>query len=229
MQRKVYVGVITLILALSLSAPVFADLSVGVKKGDWIEYSITYSGAPSRDHAISWARIDVTDVQDTDIYVSITSRYPNGTSEVFNSTLNLKTGHLIDDFIIPANLKAGDTFLDQNQGNITISHTEQQTYVGATRTALYASASQNTYVWDQTTGVSLEGTSKQPDYTMHTIAINTNMWQPSSGFDWTVLALVAVVLVVAEVALVLIVVRHKSRKNSSVAHKQRFWDFGYNP
>ena len=177
---------------MSLSLPVFADLSVGVKKGDWIEYSVTYTGSPSQDHALNWARIDVTDVQGTDIYVSITSRYPNGTSEVFNSTLNLKTGHLIDDFIIPANLKTGDSFLDQNQGNITISHTEQHIYAGATRTVVSASTSQNTYVWDQATGVSLEGTSEQPDYSMHTIVEDTNMWQPSKGLDMTVLVLVAI-------------------------------------
>ena len=175
MQGKLAVGIITLVFILSLSLPVLADLSVGVEKGDWIEYSVTYTGSPSQDHALNWARIDVTDVQDTDIYVSITSRYANGTSEVFNSTLNLKTGHLIDDFIIPANLKTGDSFLDQNQGNITISHTEKHIYTGATRTAISASTNQNTYIWDQTTGVSLEGTSKQPDYSMHTIIEATNM------------------------------------------------------
>ena len=204
MERKLGVAIIALILVLSLSLPVFADLSVGVKKGDWIEYSVTYTGSPTQDHALNWARIEVTDVQGTVIYVSITSRYPNGTSEVFNSTLNLKTGQLIDDFIIPANLKTGDIFLDQNQGNITISRTEQLIYAGATRTVVFASTSHNTYVWDQATGVSLEGTSKQPDYSMHTIVEDTNMWQPSEGLDMTVLVLVAIATMVALFVLVLV-------------------------
>jgi hypothetical protein len=211
MQSKLGVGIIALVLILSLSLPVLADLSVGVEKGDWIEYSVTYTGSPSQDHALNWARIDVTDVQDTDIYVSITSRYANGTSEVFNSTLNLKTGHLIDDFIIPANLKTGESFLDQNQGNITISHTEQHIYAGATRTAISASTSENTYIWDQATGVSLEGTSKQPDYSMHTIVEATNMWQPPASFDLTALVLVAVAAVLVTVVSVAVVVWYKKK------------------
>ena len=123
-------------------------MSVGVKKGEWIEYFVSYTGSPSQGHDINWARMEVTDVQGTNITVSITTRFQNETTEVFNSTLNLKTGQLIDDFIIPANLNAGDTFLDQNLGNVTISKAEQHTYAGATRTVLYASTSQNTYVWD---------------------------------------------------------------------------------
>ena len=214
MERKLGVPIVALILVLSLSLPVFADLSVGVKKGDWIEYAVTYTGLPSEDHALNWARIDVTDVQGTVIYVSITSRYPNGTNEVFNSTLNLKTGHLIDDFIIPANLKTGDSFLDQNQGNITISHTEQHIYAGAPRTVVFASTSQNTYVWDQATGVSLEGTSEQPDYSMHTIVEDTNMWQPSEGLDIPVLVLVAIAALVAIIALVLVGVWFRKKQTA---------------
>jgi hypothetical protein len=167
---------------LGLTCDVFVDLSVGVKKGDWIEYAATYTGSPTQGHDINWARMEVIKVQGTNITVSITSRFPNGSTEIFNSTLNLKTGQLIDDFIIPANLNAVYTFLDQNLGNVTISRSEQHTYAGATRTVLYAFASQNTYIWDQATGVSVEGTSKQPDYTMHTIVEETNMWQPAQAW-----------------------------------------------
>ena len=85
--------------------------------------------------------------------MSITSRYPNGLTEIFNSTLNLQTGKLIDDFIIPANLNTGDSFLDQNIGNVTISHAEEHVYAGANRTVLYASTNQNSYVWDKVMGV----------------------------------------------------------------------------
>ena len=213
MKRKRWVGVIALILILSSGLPVYADLSVGVEKGKWIEYSVTYTGSPSQDHALNWARIDVTDVQGTDIYVSITSRYTNGSSEVFNSTLNLKTGHLIDDFIIPANLKTGDSFLDQNQGNITISHTEQHTYAGAPRTAISASTSQNTYVWDQATGVSLEGTSEQTDYSMHTIVETTNMWQPSTGLNLPTFAVIVIAAVLVTGMLVAMAIWFRKKKN----------------
>lgn len=202
MQKKLVTSLMVLILVLSLGLPVSADISVGVKKDDWIEYAVTYTGSPSQDHALNWARIDVTDVQGTDIYVSITSRYANGTSEIFNSTLNLKTGHLIDDFIIPANLKAKDSFLDQNQGNIAINGTEQRTYLGTPRTVVYASAGQNTYVWDQATGVSLEGDSQQPDYSMHTIVTGTNLWHSSTGFQiWVLIFVLLVVISIASIAV----------------------------
>jgi hypothetical protein len=215
MKRKLGVGLITLILVLSSGLPVNADLSVGVQKGNWIEYSVTYTGSPSQDHTLDWARIDVTDVRGTDIYVSITSRYTNGSSEVFNSTLNLKTGHLIDDFIIPANLKTGDSFLDQNQGNITISHTEQHTYAGALRTVISASKSQNTYVWDQATGVSLEGTSEQTDYSMHTIVEVTNMWHPSTGLNLSTLVFITIAAVLVTVMLVAMAVWFRKKRTLS--------------
>lgn len=214
MFRKLATALIVFVFVLGLASVVFADLSVGVKKGDWIEYAVTYTGSPTQGHGINWARMEVTNVQDTNISVSINSRYPNGTTEIFNSTLNLKTGKLIDDFIIPAHLNAGDSFLDQNLGNITISRAEQHMYAGATRTVLYASTSQNTYVWDQATGVSVEATSVLPDYTMHTIVEATNMWQPNQGLDVTVLLLVVVIVVIAIVAVVMAALRYRKKKTS---------------
>ena len=160
---------------MGLTSSVLADLSVGVKKGDWIEYSVTYVGSPSQGHDIDWARMEITEIKGTNISLSITSRYQNGSTEIFNSTLNLRTGKLIDDFIIPANLNAGNSFLDQNLGNITISHVEEHVYSCATRTVLYASTNQSTYVWDKIRGVSVEGTSQQPDYLMHTAVLDTNL------------------------------------------------------
>jgi hypothetical protein len=214
MFRKLVSAIIVLVLVLGLASAVYADLSVGVKKGDWIEYTVTTTGTPSEGHDIDWSRMEVTDVQGTSIIVYITSRFINGSTENFNSTLNLKTGHLIDDFIIPANLNAGDIFLDQNLGNVTISRSEQHTYAGAARTVLYASTSQNTYVWDQATGVSVEATSVLPDYTMHTIVEATNMWQPNQGLDVTVLLLVVVIVVIAIVAVVMAALRYRKKKTS---------------
>jgi hypothetical protein len=211
MFRKLTCAVLVLFIFLSLTSIVSADLSVGVKKGDWIEYGVTYTGSPSQGHDVDWARLEVTDVQGTNMSVSITSRYPNGSTEVFNSTLNLATGHLIDDFIIPAHLNAGDTFLDQNLGNVTISRSDQQTYAGAARTVLYASTTQNTYVWDQATGVSVEGTSQQPTYSMHTMVEDTNLWQRSQGSDLYLLLLVAAAVIVAVVALAVFVKRYKKK------------------
>lgn len=213
MSIKIVIVIIAVVLVLGLSSSlVFADLSVGVKKGDWIEYAVTYTGSPSQGHGINWARMEITNVQGTIISVSINSRYPNGSTEIFNSTLNLQTGKLIDDFIIPANLNAGDIFLDQNLGNITISRVEEHVYAGATRTVLYASTNQSSYVWDQITGVSVEGASQQPDYSMHTVVLNTNLWQSFVDSGPYVLVLIAFVAIIALVAAGIIVLKYRKKK-----------------
>ena len=214
MLRKLVSKLIVLLLVSGLISAVSADLSVGVKKGDWIEYAITTTGTPSEGHDIDWSRMEVTDIQGSSIMVYITSRFINGSTENFNSTLNLKTGHLIDDFIIPANLNAGDKFQDDRQGNITLTSAELDTYAGAVRTVLHASTSENSYIWDQATGVSVEANSVLPEYTMHTIVESTNMWQPTPThrLDATTLLLVAVVLVIAIVAILLLVLRNRKKK-----------------
>jgi hypothetical protein len=212
MFRKIVIITIAFVLVLSLISFVFADLSVGVKKGDWIEYSVTYTGSPSQGHNVIWARMEITNVQGTILAVSINSRYSNGSIEIFNSTIDLQTGKLIDDFIIPANLKAGDTFFDQNLGNITINCVQQQNYADAERTVLYTSMNQSSFVWDQTTGVSVEGTSKQPDYSMHTIVKDTNLWLPSNGLDTTLLFLIASTLLIVIVVAGIVIVKLRKKK-----------------
>jgi hypothetical protein len=223
MSRKLALIVVVLIFVAGFAYLVSADLAVGVKKGDWIQYNVTYTGSPTQGHDVTRAQMDILDVQGTNIPISITSRFSDGSTTVTNSTLNMQTGHLIDDFIIPANLQAGDTFLDENYGNMTISTVDTRIYAGAPRTVVGASADNNTYIWDQATGVSVEGTSQTADYTIHTIASDTNMWQPAptttQGFDWTSLLLVAAVLLIVVVAVVAVVV-HYLRKRAC-AKRQR--------
>jgi hypothetical protein len=174
-------------LALHLTAIVFlliavgiarAEIEVGVQKGNWIEYNVALTGSPPADHNVTWARMEVTAVQGKAVKLNVTTEFANGTLLYENVTLNLQTGQLGDDFIIPANLNTGDTFLDQYHGNITISGVEERTYAGATRTVVYASTAQSTYYWDKATGILVEGISDFPDYTIHSIADKTDMWQP---------------------------------------------------
>jgi hypothetical protein len=199
MQRKLAFALLTFILIFSLSSVAFAQLAVGVKKGDWIEYKVSYTGAPVDGHNMDSARMEVLDVQGNNISVKITSTYANGTINNLTYTLNLEKGQLIDDFIIPANLKSGDTFYDQYWGNVTISKVEHQMYAGATRTVLYGYTSQNTYVWDQATGVSVEGISQTPNYSIHSVAEDTNMWHSgetfTSRFVYLLVALALIVII----------------------------------
>ena len=190
---------------------VIAEISVGVKKGDWIEYQVTYTGTPTEGHDVTWARMEIKDVQGKNISVDITVDHSNGTREGMTITLNLETGQLGDDFVIPANLNSSDTFFDKNVGNITISSVEERTYAGATRAVAHATTPETTYYWDKATGILVEGNSRFPEYTMNTIVDKTNIWQPQLlGLDPTVFyALVIGTIVLIAVVLAFLIARRK--------------------
>lgn len=213
MNRKLGFPIVLFIVFLCMGGAL-AEIKVGVKKGDWIEYQATYTGTPPEGHDVTWARMEIKDLQGKDMSVEITAQYSSGTTEKIKVTLNLETGKLGDDFIIPANLKSGDTFFDKNVGNMTIRGVEERSYAGAARTVVHAAASETTYYWDQTTGVLVEGISEFSDYTMKTTADKTNMWQPQIlGLDPTVFYgfLIGVAAVLA-IAIALFIVRRRSFK-----------------
>ena len=210
MNRKLCLTIIFFAVLVGLGT-VLAEFSVGVKTGDWIEYHVEYTGTPTEGHDVTWARMEIKDVQGKSVSVEITVEYSNGTRETVTTTLNLETGQLGDGFIIPADLNSGDTFFDKNVGKITISSVEEKTYAGATRTVVHASTSETAYYWDKATGVLVEGNSQFPQYTMNTIVDRTNIWQPQLlGLDPAVFyTLVIGVAVLIAVLLALIVRRRK--------------------
>ena len=191
---------------------VFADVSVGVKQGDYIEYQVNVSGNPPADHTITWARMEVTDVQGGAIGLDIQSQLANGTIFPEHITLNLATGVLGDDFFIPKNLSVGDTFYDITQGNITITGMEQREAAGAERTVISASTSVTTFYWDREFGILVAATSHEPDYTMVTETNGTNIWQPQTqGTDLTVVYVLVVAVVVALAVIVAVLVWHRRK------------------
>ncbi|MEM2998930.1 MAG: hypothetical protein QXX34_00180 [Candidatus Bathyarchaeia archaeon] len=212
MSRKL--GLLTALLAFSLIVgTTVAAIRVGVKKGDWLEYRAVFTGKPPAGHEVTWARTEVLDVQGTIIDLNVTTKFANGTLWNEIITLNLATGQLGDEFIIPANLNVGDTFFDKYHGNITISKIEERTYAGATRTVISATAAQSTYYWDQATGVLVEGISEFSDYTIHSIVEKTNMWQPQIfGLEQTVFyALLVLATILIVVALASLAIRRRKK------------------
>jgi hypothetical protein len=207
MDRKFGLTITLLIIFVGIGI-VLAEISVGVKKGDWIEYQAVFTGTPPAGHEVTRARTEVVNVQGKVISLNITTEFSDGTLLNETITLNLETGQLGDAFIIPANLNKGDAFLDKYQGNITISAVEERTYADATRTVVSAATAQSTYYWDKATGVLVEGISEFPDYTIHSIADKTNMWQPQIfGLEPTVfyaLLILAATVIVAVIALLVV-------------------------
>jgi len=211
MNKKLVLTIAPLII-LSCMAPaaISAQISVGVKQGDWIEYQVTFTGTPPESHDIAWAKMEIVGVQVAVINLNVTTKFSNGTLLNETITLNLETGQLGDEFIIPANLNGGDTFFDRNVGNITISGVEERTCAGATRTVVYASTSQTMFYWDRSTGVFVEASSSFNDCTMNTKADKTNMWQPQIfGLDPTVFCALVIAAAAILVVIAFFVVRRK--------------------
>ncbi|MCX8152980.1 MAG: hypothetical protein N3E52_00935 [Candidatus Bathyarchaeota archaeon] len=191
-----------------------AEIRVGVKKGDWIEYRAAFTGTPPAGHEVTWARTEVLDVQGTVINLQVTTKFSNGTLWNETITLNLATGQLGDEFIIPSNLNVGDAFFDKYHGNVTISKIEEKTYSGAVRKVISATAAQSTYYWDQATGVLVEGISEFPEYTIHSIAEKTNMWQPQIfSVEPTVFYTLTILVVILMIAALAILTMQRKKKH----------------
>ena len=198
----------TVLFGAIFSELALADVSVGVKEGDLIEYQVTYSGDVPQQHDVNWAKIEVISIQDKKIEVAITSRYSDGKEETVTATLNLETGQIGDCFIIPASLDKGDIFLEQTEGTITISDVEEKTYADAKRTVVTAFSSHTIFYWDRSTGFLVEATSQYPNFTLTTKAEKTNIWQSQTlGLD----PLLSIVLIVLSIVLVLAILLRRKR------------------
>ncbi len=174
-------SLITIVYASTLL--VSAEVMVGVQKGEWIEYKVAVTGSPTEEHDAKWARIEVSNVQGTSLNLNVTTQFTNGSFLYENITLNLETGELGDDFFIPANLNAGNSFIDAHSGNITIRKVEQRNYAGAVRSVVAGNTIYTAYYWDQQTGILVEAHSEYKDinFTMTTVADRTNIWQPQAA------------------------------------------------
>jgi hypothetical protein len=212
MNQNLCLTLLTLIVLLGIcSAIVFAEISVGVKKGDWIEYNVSFTGEPPTEHDAVWARMEVESVEGKRVKASFTSQLSNGAIIDLVEDLDFESGRLIDLFIIPANLDVGDQFYDNLVGNVTIDRVEVRMYVGAARSVVHGEAVQTDWYWDKFTGVIVEARTSSSMYTLDTIAANTNLWSPQIlGLDSTIFySLVIAVLAVLVVGMVVLVVWRK--------------------
>jgi hypothetical protein len=214
MGKKLF---LTLIFLLLLSANIASgEVSIGVKKGDWIEYQVSTTGTPQEGHDVTWARMEILDVQGKEINVNVTTKAANGTFESGIMTLNPEKGQVGVWFIIPANLNIGDAFYDASIGrNVTIEGSDQRTIADASRTVTHATTPERIKSWDKATGVFVESVDTLSNYTLHAIADKTNMWGPQAQeMDATLFyAALAGVTVVVAIAVIIVVARGRKERN----------------
>ena len=166
-----------------LPAVAFDEPLVGLKEGDWIEYTISMTG-PSLDplRNLTWYRMDIIEVNGESFQVNKTALSVNGLLSSSVWTFNLAEGEVWGWVIIPANLSSGDTFFDVSKSdNITIEGEVEKTLLGASRTVTFGNDPERVYrEWDKATGVYVHAIEHTTDYTVVTNAEATNMWASSS-------------------------------------------------
>jgi hypothetical protein len=205
-MKKLLLGLLISSLLLSyalFSVSVMVAVSVGVNAGDWIEYTASYTGSPA-DYYVDWMRIDVKNVQDSDVTVDMMGAFLNGINDTESGTFDLEVG-LPGAMIVPANLDVGDQFYHEDYGNITIEETDEIISVGSKRTAVYATVTQAEMHWDKETGVLLQSEMSMNNFTLNMVVTKTNIWQTQSdGLELTVVVILLITLIVAVTAVFLL-------------------------
>jgi hypothetical protein len=178
---------------------------MGVKAGEWIKFEYRVSGGLAGQSYPEWLKLEFLSVEGTSAVIRVTMPMPDGTEQSGNVTVDLAASggeaSGLSGFVIPANLTAGDSVYITGYGNMPIAGETTRTCVGASRTVVYASLSQNetylTYYWDKSTGIMVEASATGGNMTMTAKAIETNMWEaapPAVGMPWWVWVIIAVAI-----------------------------------
>ncbi len=211
------IALCTLVLASLITAGVTGDYTVVVKTGDWIDYKTVVTGTPNPSNNVTGATVNFISVEGTVMHLHVVTKFANGSLLPQNVTLNLQTGILGDDIVVPINMSVGDQFYDSNQGNITISTISTLMIAGSQRTVVSAHVPPTVYYWDRATGVLVMANSTNPAFEMDTTMSATNIWQPTPAttplYEQTMfyIALGTIILVVV-VAVVILVLRKRVKR-----------------
>jgi len=186
------------------STIVLAQVSVGVKNGEWIEFNVDYIGNPP-DSYPEWVRLEVTNIQGTGITADLTIKRRDGTSDTNSGTFDLEIG-VPELLLIPAGLEVSDKFYHEDVGEIEILWIEDNTYAGAKRTVVVASVFEVLFHWDKSTGILVQADQSTDAFTEIWLVEKTNMWHAQLfGLDSTIfyILIVTILAIIAIIAIFL--------------------------
>jgi hypothetical protein len=196
-----------------------AQPTVGVKTGDWVEYHVKTTGAVPAAQDLTWAKIEILDIEGGAFHANFTVKYVNGTVQGSNRFFNFSAGNVQAWIIIPGNLGPGQTFYDSSiTSNVTIQGQFQKNVASADRTVTWTNSTlggvQRNKEWDKATGFYIQSADNLGTYTVNAQAYATNIWSPQIlGLNQNVFYLVVVVIVVAiAVITALLVIARKNKK-----------------
>lgn len=161
-----------------------ADLGVWVKKGDWLEYGVSYHGLP--ELAANFFGYEIIEVDGTKLTITGTTNFSNGTIETENYVVDIFGNSFrdFDGFIIPAPLGDGDSFYsgEESRGDLIVESIENRVYSGVERSVAVVNLSReegsSVYVYDISLGVLVEYQRIESDYSIEVKLENTNLWSP---------------------------------------------------
>jgi hypothetical protein len=207
MNKKTSIIINSLLISL-LVFPVLAQVSIGLKEGDWIEYEITYTGTPPQTYPKN-ARFEIQTIQGTSIKLEIQTDSLDGTENTNTVTFDLEDG-APDFIIIPSNLNALDEVYHEEEGSIEILGIGDYSYEDETRELVYGSFGDLNYNWDRTTGILIQLDQITNTYTQIWLAVNTNIVQTqASELDPMLLYGITIAIVVILVVAALLVFKRK--------------------
>ena len=206
-MRKTAVALMIVAFMIISIAAAEAQSSVGVKAGNWVEYSVKTTGAVPAAQDLTWAKIEIVDIEGEAFHANFTVKYVNGTLSTSLRFFNFSAGNVQAWIIIPANLSPGQTFYDSSiNSNVPIQGQIQKTVAGADRTVTYTNSTlggvQRNKEWDKATGFYIQSADNLGTYTVNAQAIATNIWSPQIlGLNQNVFYLVVTVIVVVIVVI----------------------------
>jgi hypothetical protein len=206
MNNKTYSLFFIILLLSLLIFSVFAQVSVGLKEGDWVEYTAAYTGDAPETYPHS-ARIEVQAIQGTLIAVEIITNLQNGTHSSITNTFDLESG-APDLIVIPANLSAGAEIHHEDYGTFALEGMTDYSLEGETRELVYAHVKQTEFSWDRTTGIMIESVQTTETYTQTFQAVDTNIVQ-TQALDIEPTVLYGIIIAIVIVVVIILVFRRK--------------------
>ena len=218
-MRKVVAAMMIVVIFVSIAAA-NAQPAVGVKSGDWVEYSVKTTGAVPAAQDLTWAKIEITDIVGEAFHANFTVKYVNGTIMSSDRFFNFSAGNVQAWIIIPAKLNPGQTFYDSSiSTNVAIQGQIQKTVAGATRTVTYTNSSlggvQRNKEWDKATGFYIQSADNLGNYTVNAQAIATNIWSPQIlGLNQNTFYLIvaAIIVIIVVIAIIVVISQRKMKR-----------------
>jgi hypothetical protein len=200
--------------------------SVGVKKGDWAEYSVNYPGIPF----LSRIRIDITSVSGSVVAFNETWYNTNGNvSQKFLLSFDITkplTSYDLAFSLISTNLTAMEPTCPGS--DLMINSTRLMFFAGANRSCNVCYVNSNYgshtlsgyYIWDQATGLflayNLTSEFSNGGYTETEKIISTDLWPAPSGITAVgTTALIVIGVTTAAIAVTFFVAATRQKPNAT--------------